>query len=110
MKQNPEPDRRLHRPAERRARFSHAEMKRIIDLFREQTISRHGTMHVRRFERNDDVSEIEFFEDLNVAQRRLDHRFWSRSAILLQQILLERATVHTDPDRNLLRLRGTHDL
>ena len=38
--------------------------------------------------------------------RRLDHRFRSRRAILLQQVLLERTSVHTDANRHFLRLRG----
>src|SRR6185369_6176435 len=101
VKQNSKSDGRLDSAAERGAGFSHAEMKRIINFLGQQPISRDGAVHVRSFQRNDDVSEVEVFKNLNMTQRRLDHCFWRRRPVLLQQIFLERTTVHADSNRHL---------
>src|SRR2546423_12336545 len=85
-------------------------MKRIVDLLCQQTISSDGAMDVGSFQRDNDVSEIQIFENTNMTHCRLNHRFGSRSAVLLQQIFLERTAVHADTDRHLLRLRCTHNL
>src|SRR6185369_5543691 len=69
MQQNSEPDRRFHSAAERSPCFRDAKMKRIVDLFGKQSISSDCAMHVRSFQRDDDVGEVEIFEDLNVPQR-----------------------------------------
>ena len=43
-------------------------MERVIDLLREESIRCDCPVNVGRFQRNDDVSEIEIFENL---QRQL---------------------------------------
>jgi hypothetical protein len=44
-----------------------------------------------------------------VTQRRFDHRFGRGRAVLFEQIFFQRAAVHADANRNLLRLRGAHN-
>jgi len=44
-------------------------MKRIVALLSQQSIRRNRAVHVRSFQRDNDVSEVEIFEDLNVPQR-----------------------------------------
>src|SRR5882672_2979166 len=83
-------------------------MKWIINLLGQQTISGNSAMHIGRFERDDRVSKTEVFENLNVAQGRLNHRLWSRRTILLQQVFFQRPTVNADANRHLLRLGCTY--
>src|SRR5690348_6884425 len=68
VQQNPETDRRFHRSTERSSGFRDAKMKRVIALPSQQSIRRDCPMHVRSFQRNDNVSEIEILEDLNMPQ------------------------------------------
>ena len=79
-------------------------MQRIVNLLGEQPISCHSALHVRGFERDDSVCEIEVFENLYVAQGRFNHRFRRRRAVLLQEVFFERAAVDANADRNFLRL------
>src|SRR5262252_175557 len=79
-------------------------MKRIVDLLSQQAIGSDGAVNVRRLERDNDVGEIQIFKDPNMSDRRFDHRFGSRGAVLCQQILLERSAVDADANRHALRL------
>src|SRR5437016_374482 len=83
VQENAQTDGRLDRSTKRGASFGHAKMERIINLLGEQTISCNSALHIRGFERDDSVCEIEVFENLYVAQGRFDHRFRRRRAVLL---------------------------
>src|SRR5437764_485225 len=85
-------------------------MQRVINLRGEQAISCDGAMNVGSFERDDDVVEIQVFENLYMAERRLDHRFWRSRPVFLQQIFFERAAVDAYANRYFLRLCCAHDL
>src|SRR2546430_393407 len=81
-------------------------MKWIIDFFGKQPVSSDRAMHVGSLKRNDDLGKVEVLKNLNVPQSRFDHRFGRRRAVLLQQILFERATVDADANWHLLCLCG----
>src|ERR1041384_2903544 len=106
VQKDTESDRGFNCAYKRRSCFSHAQMKWIIDFLSEQTIGGNCAMHVGRFQRDDDVGEVEVLENLNMAQSRFDHRLRGCRAVLLQQIFFERAAVDADTNWHLLRLRG----
>ena len=47
---------------------------------------------------------------LGVIERALDHRLGARLAILLQQVLLQRAGIDADAHRAAMVLGGLHDV
>src|SRR5260370_25458954 len=84
-------------------------MKWIVNLLSEKSISRDRAMNVRGLQRYDDVGEVKVFEDPDMPQCRLDHRFGRCRPILLQKIFFQRAPVNTNPNWYFLGLGRAHD-
>src|SRR5438132_2672873 len=109
VQQDSETDRGFNCAGESGAGLCHAQVKWIVNLLGEQTVSSNRALNVRGLQGNNDVGKVEIFENLNVAHGRFDHRFGRGGPVLLQQILLQRTTVDADANRNFLRLRRAHD-
>ena len=107
--QRPEPDRRLDGPHARRPRLGHAEVERVLDLIGEHSVGLDHHDRVGRLQRDLHLGVVAVLEDPDVAERRLDHALGRGPAVLGEQVLLERAPVDTDPDRDLALLGQVHD-
>ncbi|CDN42671.1 hypothetical protein BN871_BS_00280 [Paenibacillus sp. P22] len=101
--------RALDRAGMERPRLGNAQMERILDLLGRHAVGRDRHRHVGCLERHDDVMEIELFENADMEERALYHRFGSRIAVLLQQMVFQGTCVDTDPNRNALVLAGFDD-
>ena len=74
-------------------------MDRRIRRLRQSLIGGSGKKHVGCLAADLELVEIVVLKDLDVIQPAFDHRVGARLAIFLQQVLLKRSRVHTDPDR-----------
>src|SRR5205085_7253001 len=110
VQKDAEADGGLDGAAEGRPRLGYAEVERVVHLLREQAVGRDRAAHVRSLQGDDDVLNVEVFEDAYVAQGRLDHRLGRGRAILLQEVFFERAAVDADADGYAALLGGADDL
>src|SRR5690606_19764160 len=88
----------LDDPARGRSRLGHTEVERVLDLLREQPIGGDHRRHVGVLHRDLDVGEVDLFEVADLLQGRFDQRFGNGTPVLLQELLVERSGVDTDPD------------
>jgi hypothetical protein len=58
VQEDAEADGRFDRAAEGRPRLRHAEVERVVAHLREQPVGRDRAVHVRGFERDDDVLKV----------------------------------------------------
>ena len=105
-----EPDRRLDRADAGRARFRDAEVERVLDLVGEHPVRLDHHARVGRLQRNLHLRIVAVLEDVDMAERGLDHALRRRAVVLREQVLLEGARVDPDPDRDPLVLREVHNL
>ena len=58
---------------------------------------------------DDDVVEVELFQQVDMIQSALHHRFRHRCAVLGEDVLFQTAAVDTDADGDIFLLAGIHD-
>src|SRR5712691_1389933 len=100
----------LDRPHTRCPRLGHAEVEGILDLVGERAVRLDHHERIGRFERDLHLRIAALLEDADVAEGRLHHAGRRRPAVLLEQVLLQRAAVDADADGNLALLGEVDDL
>ena len=86
-----------------------AHMERVVGDGTQLAVSFHHAGHVGVFDGDDDVVEIEFFQQTDMVERTLDHRFRHRRTVLGQNVLFKAAAVDADPNGDVLLLAGLHN-
>ena len=89
--------------------LGHAHMERIIGDGTQLTVCFHHTGNIGVLDGDDDIVEVELFQQADMIQRALDHRFRNRCAVLCQNVLFETAAVDADADGDILLLAGLND-
>ena len=85
-------------------------MERVARLRGEQAVGRDHARDVGRLHGDLDVAEAGVLEERDLPERALDERLGRRAAVAGEDVLLERAGVHADADRDAAVLRGGCDL
>ena len=83
-------------------------MERVIRDSAELAVGLHHAGHIGVLDGNDDVVEIEFFQQAHMVQCALHHGFRGGGAIFGKDMLFQTAAVHADADGNVLLLAGIH--
>ncbi len=96
----------LHRARAQAAGLGDAQMQRLLDLRGELAVGLDRHVDVRGLQADLEVLEIVPVQDVDVAQRRLDHRVGAGLGVLALQFLLQRTGVHADADRDAVVARG----
>ena len=90
---------RLHETRRRRAGLGDAEVQRVVDGLGQQPVRVDHQRDVRRLHRDLDLVEADLVEVGELALRRLDEGLRRRAAVPLEDLRVEAARVHADPDR-----------
>ena len=91
-------------PLPRQTRLGHADVQRIIAALRRQLVGGNRQAHVRRLHGQHNVLEADFLQHPRVIQRAFHQPLGARLPVLRQNILLNRPGVHTDANRDVVRL------
>ena len=81
-------------------------MERVICNCTELAVGLHHAGHIGVLDGNDDVVEIEFFQQAHMVQCALHHGFRGGGAIFGKDMLFQTAAVHADADGDILLLAG----
>ena len=71
-------------------------------------VSLHHAGHVGVLDGNDDVVEVELFQQAHMVQGALHHGFRGRGTVLGKNVLFQAAAVDADADGDVLLLAGVH--
>ncbi|MCY1332007.1 hypothetical protein D9M69_176880 [compost metagenome] len=104
--QHAQADRRLHGARTQAAGLGDAQVQRLLDLLRQQAIGGDRHEHVGGLHADLEVLEVQLVEMIDMAHGRFQQRFRGRLAVLLLQVLLQRAGVDADADRDVLVAGG----
>ena len=85
-------------------------MQWVITGVGELLIGRDGEEDVGRLHADLEFVEVVILQDAGMVESALDHRLGARLAVLLQEILLQRPGVDSDPHGAAVVLRRLHDL
>src|SRR4030088_87232 len=115
LEQDADPDRALDGAGAGRTRLGNAQVQWVGDLVRDRPVGGDHRGRIGRLHRDLDQVEVERLEDMDVAERRADHRrhhFLRRraNARAFLGTTGERTRVDADADRHLALLRPTGDL
>ena len=97
-------------PVRSAARLGDAEMQRVVAGLGELLVGRDGQEDVGRLHADLELVEVVILQDARVVERALDHRLGAGLAVLLEQVLLERAGIDADAHRAAVVLGGLDDL
>ena len=103
-------DRRFDRAGAQTTRFGDTDMQRVIADFGELLIGRDREEDVGRLHADLEIVEVVILQDARVIERALHHRLGAGLAVLLEQVLLERARVDADAHRHAVVLGGLDHL
>src|SRR5690606_6479987 len=104
--QHAQTDSRLHGAGTQAAGLGDPQVQRLDDLGRQLTVGGHRHEHVRGLHADLEVLEVQAIEVLDMTQCGLHQRFRGRFAVLFLQVLLQRAGVDADADRDALVTGG----
>ncbi len=91
------------------ARLGDPQMQRLFDLLRQQAIRLHRQEHIRSFNTDFEIREVQAVEDFDMAQSGFHQRLRRRLTVFFLDILLQRAGVHADPNRDIVIARAIHN-
>ena len=83
-------------------------MERVVGDGAELAVGFHHAGHVGVFNGNDDVIEIELFQQAYMVQSAFHHGFRGGCAVAGQNMLFQTAAVDADADGDVLLLAGIH--
>ena len=83
-------------------------MERVIGDGTQLAVSLHHAGDVGVLDGDDDVVEVELFQQVDMVQSALHHRFRHRCAVLGEDVLFQTAAVDADADGDILLLAGLH--
>ena len=83
-------------------------MQRVVRDGAELAVGFHHAGHVGVLDGDDDIIEIELFQQAHMIQRTLHHGFRRGCAIFGKDVLFQAAAVHADADGDVLALAGVH--
>ena len=89
-------------------RLGNTHMERIIRDSAELAVGLHHAGHIGVLDGNDDVVEIEFFQQAHMVQCTLHHGLRRGCAVFCKDVLFQTAAIHADADGNVLALAGIH--
>lgn len=83
-------------------------MERVVGDGAELAVGFHHAGHVGVFDGDDDVIEIELFQQPHMVQSAFHHSFRGGCAVAGQNVLFQTAAVDADADGDVLLLAGIH--
>ena len=86
-----------------------AHMERVVGHSAELAVCLHHAGDVGVLDGDDDVLEVELFQQTDMVQSALHHRFRHRCAVLGEDVLFQTAAVDADADGDIFLLAGIHD-
>mgnify|MGYP003022422350 FL=1 len=87
-----------------------AHMERVVGHSAELAVCLHHAGDVGVLDGDDDVVEVELFQQVDMVQSALHHRFRHRRAVLGEDVLFQTAAVDADADGDIFLLAGMFPL
>ena len=108
--QRAEPDGGLQRARPLRPGLGDAEVQRVRDALREETVRRDRVRHGSRLHGDLEVAEVEPLHELDGLHGGAHERLHRVAVLKVAQVLRQRSRVDADPQRRLCPPRERHDL